>query len=392
MSAPRIQRYILREIAVPAAMGLIIFTFVLLMGRTLKLVEMVVNKGVPLGEMLRLFFCLMPAFLVITLPLSFLLGVLLGFGRLSSDGEIIALKSSGISLYGLLRPVLVLALIFSAATSALTLWAEPAGNASFRTLLFQIAASRASVGIEPRVFNDEFDGLVLYADGVDEQTGAMKGLFISDERMDKSPATITASRGRLISDPEALVITLRLEDGAIHRRPAGERESYQTIHFASYDINLNMGQKLAAEERPRKAKEMTLAELREAALDGAHQQQRAFGAEVHRRLILPLAPLLFALVAVPLGIQNQRSGRGGGFAVGLGVFLFYYILHSFAETLAVEGGYPMGILWAPTVLFLGAGLYLVRLSALERRVYLLDVVTEGVRRTLRRLARPARNR
>lgn len=373
-------------------MGIVIFTFVLLMGRTLRLVEMVVNKGVPLGEMLRLFLCLMPAFLVITLPLSFLLGTLLGFGRLSADGEIIALKSSGVSLYGLLRPALALALIFSGATFALTLWAEPAGNASFRTLLFQIASSRASVGIQPRVFNDEFDGLVLYADGVDDHTGLMEGLFISDERMDKAPATVTASRGRLISDPKALSLTLRLENGAIHRRPADARESYQTIHFASYDINLNMGQKLAANERPRKAKEMSLAELLEAAdREGATPRQRDLLAEVHRRFTLPLAPLLFALMAVPLGIQNQRSGRGGGFAVGLAVFLLYYIGHSFAETLAVEGGYPMGVLWVPTLLFLAVGVHLVRLSALERRVLLLDRIMTAPR-LLRRLFRPARSR
>lgn len=386
MSAPRIRRYILKEIGVPAVLGLVIFTLVLLMGRTLKLVEMVVNKGVPLGEMLRLFLSLMPAFLVITLPLSFLLGVLLGFGRLSGDSEIIALKSSGISLYGLLRPALLLALIFSAATATLTLWAEPAGNASFRNLLFQIAASRASVGIQPRVFNDEFDGLVLYANDVDERTGAMQGLFISDQRMDEAPSTVTASRGRLISDRTNLTLTLRLEDGAIHRLPRDGRESYQTVHFASYDINLNMGQKLASEERPRKAKEMTLAELR-SARGSTSTERKSFQAEIHQRFILPLAPFLFALIGVPLGIQNQRSGRGGGFAVGLAVFLLYYVLHSFAETLTVEGGLPAAVLWLPTLFFLATGLYLVRLSALERRAAVLEILTEDAPRAFGRLVR-----
>ena len=104
MPAIRIHRYILKEIAVPTGLGMLILTFVLFMGRILKLAEMVINKGVPLGEIGKLFAFLLPNFLVITLPLAFLLGVLLGFGRLSADSEIVALKSSGISLYGMLQP------------------------------------------------------------------------------------------------------------------------------------------------------------------------------------------------------------------------------------------------------------------------------------------------
>lgn len=376
MSTTRIHRYLTKEIAAPTGLGLLIFTFVLLMGRILKLVEMVINKGVPITETAKLFVYLLPAFLVITLPLALLLGVLLGFGRLSADSEIVALKSSGVSLYNMMKPVVGLALVVCLATGFLTLFLEPSGNAAFRNQVFQIATSRASVGIQARVFNDEFDGLVLYTNELDERRGIMEGVFISDERVGNTPSVILAQTGRVIPNREARTLTLRLEDGTIHRRPPGEdRGDYQVIGFTTYDINLNMGQQLpAAENRRIKENELTVAQLLKAQQAATTATERnTYAVELHKRFILPLAPLIFALIGVPLGIQSHRSGRGGGFALALGVFLIYYMLLSFAETLAVEGGLRPGpTLWLPSVLFLAGGTYLLHLTAMEKRMPWLD--------------------
>ncbi len=369
MSARRIQLYIAKEVAVPTLLGLCIFTIVLLMGRVLKLLEMVINKGVPISDILLLFAYLLPGFLVITIPLAFLLGVLLGFGRLSSESEVTALKASGISVYNMAKPVLALAILASVATASLTLYAEPAGNTAFRNQVFQIATSRASVGLQPRVFNDEFDGLVIYADGIDERSSLMQGVFISDERQGSTPSVIVAQTGRIISDQEALSLTLRLTEGSIHRRPADQkRQAYQTIDFSVYDINLNMGQELTPAKRNKKPKELTLAEVQQARQSAATPAvKHAMQVELHRRLVLPLAPLVFAFIAVPLGIQNQRSGRGGGFAVGLLVFLVFYILFSFGETLALEKQLPpLLTLWLPALIYLAGGVYLLHMTAREK--------------------------
>jgi len=388
MSAIRIHRYIAREIAIPALLGLLIFTFVLLMGRILKLVELVINKGVPAGEVARLFAYLLPSFLVITIPLAFLLGVLLGFGRLSADSEVIAMKASGTSLYGLLKPVLALAVLASIVTGYLTLYAGPAGNAAFRSQVFQIAAGRASAGFQPRIFNDEFDGLVLYVSEIHERSGVLEGVFISDERVGSTPSVILARIGRVIPDRSALTLTLRLEDGTIHRRPADkEHDTYQVIDFTTYDINLSLGQQVPdTPQRRKKESELTnleLQEAREQAQDG--EARNKLIVEWHRRLILPTAPLLFALVGVPLGIRSQRSGRGGGFAIGLVVFLLYYLMLSFAETLAEKTGLnPIPVMWAPNVLFLAGSLTLLYLSALEKQWTLPDRLVDSLRRVFRR--------
>jgi len=391
MSASRIHRYIAREIASPTILGLCVFTIMILMGRIIKLVEMVLNKGVPAKEILLLFAFLMPAFLVITIPLSFLLGVLLGFGRLSGDSETVAIKASGISLYGMVKPVLALAFLASLVTAVLTLWGEPAGNAAFRTKIFEIATSRANIGIQPKIFNDEFDGLVLYTNAYDEKSGQMTGVFISDQRTDDNTSTIFAQKGRIFSDADKLSLTLRLEDGHIHRTASTKSDgNYQIISFATYDINLNVGQQLEQEQTVKKKdKDLSFTELQEGITNATNKQERLpLQVQWHKRLVLPLAPLLFALLGIPLGIQSHRSGRGGGFAIGLSIFVVYYVLFSFTKTIATKGMLPVvPAMWAPTVLFLIAGIYLLHQAAMEKRFILLDYVLEGMDRFRRLIQR-----
>ncbi|MDB4470747.1 LPS export ABC transporter permease LptF [Deltaproteobacteria bacterium] len=324
----RIHRYIIKEISIPVALSLLIFTFVLLMGRIPRLTELVVSKGVPAGEIVQLFSYLLPTFFSITLPLSFLLGILLAFGRFSADSEFIALKASGVSLYSLLKPVLVMALGFSLLTAWLTISVEPAAKRDFRSKLFEIASSRASVGIQPGIFNDDFDGLVLYTRGMDDRQGIMQEVFISDEREGETPATIVAQRGRFIPNPEGYSITLRLNDGSIHRRPTtNDKATYQIIGFSNYDINLDIGKQLAqGDKRHRSRGELSWAELDQAYRNATVQRSKfQYAVEKNKRIALAFAPLVFSLVGIPLGLQSSRSGKGAGFALALAIALVYYL-------------------------------------------------------------------
>lgn len=377
MSATRINRYILKEISTPAVLSLLIFTFVLLMGRIPRLTELVISKGIPATEILQLFSYLLPTFFSITVPLSFLLGILLAFGRLSADSEFIALKASGVSLYSLLKPVLILAISCSLLTAWMTISIEPAGKTAFRSKLFQIASSRASVGIRPGVFNDEFAGIVLYTRDMDERRGIMQGVFISDERDGETPATILAQEGRFIPDPANYSLTLRLSNGSIHRRPTKEKKAtYQTIGFSNYDINLDMGQQLAAgEKRHRSRGELSWHELNEAYAKETNERNRyRLEVEKHKRVAIAFAPLVFALVGVPLSLQSNRSGKGAGFSLALAISLVYYLLLSIASTFAGKGTLPAAAaLWLPNLCFLFGGGYFIHRTAIEKPLQFLSL-------------------
>lgn len=372
MSKSRINLYITREVLVPTLLSLLIFTFLLLMGRIPRLTELVINKGVPLPDILQLFTYLLPSFFSITVPLSFLLGILLAFGRLSADSEFVALKASGISLYSLIKPVLLLAVFATLGNLYLNMSAIPQSKTAFRSKIFDIASNRANIGIQAGIFNDEFDGIVLYTAEMDDQRGLMRGVFISDERDGDVPSTIVAEQGRFISDPENYTLTLRLEKGNIHRQPMtaeNKKTTYQTIAFSNYDINLDVGRHLQPDEDRRKSKgELSTTELKGAIRHADTPEQRyRFEGEFYKRIVTSFAPLVFALVGVPLGLQSNRSGRGSGFALALAISLAYFIMLSISRTVAAKGYLPTaGTLWFSNVIFLVGGCFFLHRTAIER--------------------------
>ena len=376
MSVLRIHRYILKEITIPALLSLLIFTCVLLMGKIPKIAELIINKGVPAGKILQLFSYLLPTFFSITIPLSFLLGILLAFGRFSADSEFIALKASGVSLYNLVKPVFVMAIFFSLLTAWITISIEPASKAAFRTNLFQIASSSISIGVKPGVFNDKFKGIVLHTRGMDKNSEIMQDIFISDERKGKTPATITAQQGRFISNQDQYSLTLRLSNGTIHRQPTtGKDTTYQTMSFTNYDINLDLGSQL---DKPRKRRrvggELSWAELNhEIDKASSNKSRRYFQVEKYGRVVIAFAPIVLLLVGIPLGLQSHRSGKGSGFALALVVFLTYYILLNLANTIAEKGVLPAAvILWLPNFCFLLGGLWCLHSTAVEKPLRIIQ--------------------
>jgi lipopolysaccharide export system permease protein len=205
-----IHRYVLREIAVPFVLGLATFTFILLIARVLRLVELVVNRGVPLLDVLRLFSYILPAFLEVTVPMALLLGVLTAFGRLSADSEITALRTSGVSLYQVLSPVAVFASVVFVIALGLSVYVRPWGNNRLRAGLFEIARTRASAGIREKVFNDDFKGLVIYVDHIEPPGNALRGVLIADTREADQSNTVVAQAGFLVSGADGDTLTLRL--------------------------------------------------------------------------------------------------------------------------------------------------------------------------------------
>ena len=370
-----VHRYIFRELVIPFLFGLSVFTFVLLIARLLRLIELVVNRGVPATNILRIFAYIVPAFLEVTVPMAMLLAIIVAFGRLSADSEMVAFRSSGLSLYQLITPVVIFVTLAGLITAGLTLWARPWGNRSLRSALFEIARTRASAGIRQQVFNDEFPGLVIYAEEIDATTDVLRHVLISDDRDEKQRNHIFAREGVMLSDTATETVTLRLRDGFIQTSDSRRGTEYQT-DFQSYDVSLDLRRALAgSEERERDPKEMALGELRQtiATKRAAGTATGLESAEYHRRMSLPFACLVFGLAAVPLGIQPARGVRARGFAVSIVLIFFYYILLSAGQALAEQRLLPAVVgLWLPNVVFLVFGAYLFRQAARERGIMPLE--------------------
>lgn len=313
----RVNRYIISEIIAPTLICLLVFTMVLLMGRMMKLVDLVVNKGVSVGDIFILFGTMLPTFLNITLPLAFLMGIMIGLSRMSADSEAVALKAAGIGLGQIARPVLVLALVFSFLSGVAGIWLKPWGYNAFRNQVFAMTMQKASIGFQEQVFMRQFNNLVVYANDIDDRTGTMSGLFIV-EKQPEATMMIFADQGDIITDQAEGHVTIQLRDGAVHRQEHGEKAAYQLINFQNYNVqpDINGGQPASTgNTRPVKTKEIAtldlwtqISQVKEA---GQTKPLSSLRAELHERLVSPFAPLIFALFALPFSIQSHRSGRSG---------------------------------------------------------------------------------
>ncbi len=362
--------YIVQEISTPLGMGLTVFTFILLIGRIFKLSDLVINKGVHLFDVLKLFVYILPNFLIFTIPMAFLLGVLLAFGRLSSDYELTAMKASGISLFQLMPPVITVSLLCYIVAAFMAIYALPWGSRSFRNTLYQIARTKAHVEFKPRVFNDSFSGLVFYAEGMNPRGDRMEGVLIQDERDREKSQVILSRVAQLASDPERGEVILVLKDGSIHIKDEG-RGFYRKIDFDYYHMRIDIEESLGGGRRIRtKDSEKSIGELKEEI-----EQKKAHGEDyiheqvvVHEKYAIPFACIVFGLLGIPLGALPPRSGRSYSLVKSLAIIMAYYILMTAMEVLAERGMLPPWLAtWIPNVFFLLVGMYLLILRGFEKR-------------------------
>jgi lipopolysaccharide export system permease protein len=351
-----LDRYIFREILAPFFLSIAALTLVLFLQKMFRLAELIVSKGATVLSTAKLLAYILPSFLVLTIPMSFLVATLTAFTQLCSDSEVTAMKASRISLYNMIRPVMLFAVAAFTVTAVTSLIIAPESNHALKVHLFNLVKSRAMVGIEPGVFSSTFDGMVIYVDKM-ENLDSMEGIFISDERSAKEPYAIVARRGRLIADPESLKVTLAMQQGAIHALPRNE-ESYSTMAFDSGNLYLDISHALVQKGPPgRDFDEIgsleLFRELRSAKAEG--KPTISIESELHKRLSIPFACLLFGLIGAPLGIRRSRSGKSAGIGIALLVFLVYYMVLAAGTNLSDTGKLsPAVAYWLPNALMTAA--------------------------------------
>lgn len=371
-----LNRYIFQEMLAPFCLGLAVFTSILLTARILKMVELVVNRGIPLFEMLKIFAYILPAFLEVTVPMALLLALLLAFSRLSADRETIAIKTSGISLYQVTVPAAVFVLFICLLTLFLTLHARPWGNTALKAALYEVTKTRATAGLQEKVFNTDFDGLVLYVEEIHPPGTLLQGIMIADRSDPQQHNTIFARTGLLIPNEQTHSLTLRLFDGTIHSVLSQEK-SYHRTNFTVYDVTLSLAATLAARKtRDKDPQEMTLPELKQtiARKQAAGSSVNAELVELHRRFSIPFACVAFALAGLPLGMQPTRAIRARGFTLSLALIFLYYIFLTIGEDLGRKGILPTALaLWLPNLVLGGIGGCLFLRAAREAPLLLSQV-------------------
>jgi LPS export ABC transporter permease LptG/LPS export ABC transporter permease LptF len=397
----RIGRYLFAEALGPCATSLLVFTLLLLINLLFEIAELAIRRQVPLAILGKFLVLAMPRILVLTLPMAVLLGILVGVGRLSADGEITALRACGVSFHRMVPPLLLLGVVGTALSGYASLVLVPEANYAQHRLNAEIFFSGdLHRNIQPGVFYQNIPGLLLYAREVEPDVG-MRDVVVYQRGDDGIGQLTVARRARLEPVPETGQLRFHLEDGESHRFDPARPDRYERSRFQTQmllrapDPAMQDFVRTLRGPLPRNIREMSTPALAAEVtrLETEPPVKRRFGyvpaqIEMHRRFAVPLAAAILSLLGVPLGVVIRRGGRSSGFAIALGVLVAYWLLFSAGENLARSGALrPWVAIWLPNTLFLAVAVVLLAWQSQDRRLpHRWSAAVAGMRQGLVRLA------
>ena len=421
-----IDRYLIREVVPYLLLSLLLLTAIIFAHEASRFSELLVvasRNGLPMKTLWRIMGALIPGILVFTLPISLLIGTLVGLGRLSGDSEIVAMGSSGVSRLRMLMPVVMLALVVSAVMLTITFNLLPGSIHQLinlkanQSLIFQ----GLNAEIKPRVFEESIPQKVLYIEDIDRARNIWRNVFLVDLGDDSSEMKIvTASYGSLRQGERSEMPELYLQQGTWHQtgankssqdqadspgaQPARPNDSragnpappdsppqpstapadssspdkdkkksrsqgqYTSGRFGEMTLgievsNENKADATGIDQEPTQVEEMGWGQLINFTPPEEDRQKREWRAEIHRRLALPTACLVFALLGVGFGISNVRTGRSFGLILGLAFTICYYLLALSGEHSAVSGKLPVWLgMWLANIVLGALGVVVILLQ------------------------------
>ena len=354
-------RYILREVLSHAVLGGVLFTFVLFMRDLGRILELLVRGSASLHSVALVFLYTLPNTLLLTIPMTVLVGILLGLSRLSADSEVTAMRAAG---FGVMQFVWVISI---GATAALLLglfnsmYVAPRSAAALLRLESSLKTQQASFEVQPRVFYEDFKNYVLYVQDTRPAQGATlwRHVFLADLTEPATPRITTADQAVVLPGPQGS-LRLHFRDGSKHEISPKDANQYNIYTFAETDTPIQTG---AQEDLKLGHADTPLIAL------SAHElwnhrfgpQGRLYLLELHKRISYPVACIVLMLVGVPLGLSSRRGGKSTGFVLTVALVFVYYFFSSVGVALAKQGKIPVGIgVWTANVIFGVVGVLLLR--------------------------------
>jgi lipopolysaccharide export system permease protein len=340
--------YLLRRSLTPLLVGTVVVLLALLLERLLRLLDLVVNKGSPIGLILKLLLNLTPHYIGIALPAAFFLAVLVAVNRMSADSEIDAAQSFGIGPQRMLVPLLGLGTVLLILMIVVTGFVQPYSRYAYRALIYAITHASLRYGLEEGVFIHTEGGLTLMAEQISSDSSKLRRIFVHQIRPDGRITTTTAAEGVLVASDNDLRPTLRVFDGVQFFQETDGRLG--SLTFDQFNWPLDLSSDLSPLRwRGRDERELTLPELWTRMARGpGDREHNDMRAEFHARLVRSGSVMILPFLAIPLGQAGRRGRRAYGFISGLIILALYNNLLRFGEALADDGVVsPWVGIWLP---------------------------------------------
>ncbi len=359
----RLDRYVLAEIIGPLALGFVIYTFIMLLRLLFRMADLIIRSEVPPEIVGRLFLLSLPNIVVLTIPMSFLFAVLLAVGRLSADSELVAIRSCGISLFTLYRPILVLSALLTTMNIYLMLETLPEGNHALRQMQAELLSRSISEEVQPRVPTG-FEDRMLFVFESPPGEHRWRGVFLAKTAPDGETELHIAEWGEARRSEDGSQMFLNLRDSFFHQVDLDDPPAeYRNVFHVKVDLPIPIqSPRQAANSVKRGLRELRFLDLRRAIEDPETLPlvRNLARVELHKKFSIPAACLVFGLLGLPLGFTSARGGRSSGFALSLLVILVYYILLSLGEDFASRGHVPAWLsVWLANAVLLLVGMFLL---------------------------------
>jgi LPS export ABC transporter permease LptG/LPS export ABC transporter permease LptF len=373
-----LSRAIFKEVATSAALGTVLFVFVLFLRTIERLSSLLVKTSAPPGVVAKLLLYALPSTIPFALPLGVLVGILVGLSRMSADSEITAIRASGISSLAVARPVLLFSFLALCLTATASLWLTPLSLHLESMVARNFAAAQLTGNIESRIFDEQFPNTVLYVGNVEAVAKQIiwGDVFIADvtppdelQRQGKNrgsgPRIIVAQQA--IPHPDAANNRIIL-DMRNYRSTERDKDGHFVLTAAPSQVWTLQAQKTEELQVNKTVQEMDTGPLYKRVYrrhDLSREDYVDAAIELHQRFALPLACVLLALVGIPLGLSSRKGGKSMAFVMTVLLAFLYYLGFITLIGLAKKGSLPVPVaVWTPDAVFLVAGIFLM--SRLER--------------------------
>lgn len=352
---PILYRYIVIEQLIPLGVCIFGICVTLVTGRMMQLMQILVGSNLTVLDLFELILLTMPTLILFALPMATLVGVLMAFLRMTSDNELIVMRSSGIKFSQFLAPVLSVVLLMTSISLFSAIRVMPYANTLFRVKLNSLGRATLPALLKERSFINFIPGMTLFFQSVDPIQLSLQGIFVEDGRDPRGQCTIVAERGQIVYQQERDLLVIKIMDGVI-TRVQEDFKNAQTVSFHEYELPFRLADLSKGVWLFRNRFEMTFGELRAASNEEANKktgEDIIYTMEMHQMLALPMGCLVLGLLAPPLGSLFRQANRIVGVIVGLGLFLGYYLILSAGKGLAKNGHLaPSLAIWIPNLVTL----------------------------------------
>ncbi|MCX5782542.1 MAG: LptF/LptG family permease [Elusimicrobia bacterium] len=350
-------KYIIREFLEAFIFGLIIFSIILLLDQIIQLINLTLTKGISLWTVTKLFLLILPNILSLTIPMAVLFGILIGYGRISEDNEITALRSSGTNYKTLTSPILMFVILISILMIPFNHFLSPSLHKNFRQLYQKILSQRPFIRFEEKTITN-IGEYRFYAHSLNKKNGVLKGVNIYkfSNQLDGAPWRINSSSATVMLSPSAVIF--ELYNGYWQNTNPNKPDTLINMHFSKYNFVIFLGGKVIPFSQS--LREMTTPQLRK---EIKYYQSKKMPSnflenEFWLRWTMAFAPIVFAFIAIPLALISHRGGKSAGFGLSILVISFYYMILIIAlNTGEKEYLPPKFILWLPNLAMLSCGIF-----------------------------------